>query len=122
MSNEKWYDQQNIRENTSYERKPALNLVSGIHKIKFLNEGIDISSEWEGKVIPKRVFEVQCENKAWAWFVPKGQTKSSLFGQIVDFAKDNGGLTGNTISLIVAGKGKDKRYTIEGGNKSPSSK
>ena len=113
-SNENWYDKEVVRDNTSYEKRPALNLNSGVHTIKFLSEGNEIASEWEGKIIPKRVFEVQYDGKPYAWFVPKGATKSSLFGQIVEFAKNNHGLVGAAIQVIVGGSGKDKRYSIKG--------
>jgi len=86
----------------------------GQHQITFLSEGLPKTAEFEGKTLNKVQFEIEVDKKRYLWDVTKGQTKSSLFGQIALIAADlgNAGLIGTVISLVVKGNGKETSYTV----------
>ncbi|MBC8147327.1 MAG: hypothetical protein H8E98_05025 [Bacteroidetes bacterium] len=86
--------------------------TQGKHNIVFLNEGKDFENEFEGKILQKRRFEVEVGAKPFLWDVTKGSTLNSLYGQIVTIAKNNGKITGEKITLLVKGEGKNTSYTI----------
>jgi len=110
---EAWWKREEIREPTEYERREPLRLGAGIHEITFEDDGREITTQWNDKVIEKRVFNVRYGNQAYAWFVTKGQTTESLYGQLVKAAEKLGGLAGHKIKIIVAGKGRSRRYQVD---------
>lgn len=114
-----WWEEESIREPASFERREPLNLGPGIHMITFENEGRDVKTRWtnrstgETKELDKRVFDVIYDNKKYAFFVTKGATTGSLYGQLVKVAQFLAGLTNKTLKIIVAGQQKQKRYQIQ---------
>lgn len=59
------------------------------------------------------VFRVEVDGEEMRWSITKGQSDSSLWGQLVKVAQDRGGLEGETINLIRTGTGTDTTYTVE---------
>ncbi len=89
--------------------KPA----QGQNKVKFLDEGgEDYEQTYDNRTVNKVNFAIEVDEKQYIWGVTKAKKDISLWGQIVAFALNNGGLKGKTITLLVQGEKKDTRYTI----------
>ncbi len=69
----------------------------------------------EGETISKIRFDIEVTGKPYSLSVTEGQTKNSFYGQLMMVAtklKPINKLEGKTITLIVTGEGKKKRYTV----------
>ena len=90
---------------------------SGTQKVTFLDEGDDQERKYqddgETEVREVCVFRVKVGGDELNWSVTKGTTDSSLWGQLVKFARDRGGLVGETVTLIRNGTGSDTQYTVQ---------
>jgi len=87
---------------------------AGMHSVEFLDDGTPNEFNWEGEVIKKVRFKVKVNGapETKEWNIGKGETKSSLYGQLAMLGKDKGTLVGSTIELLVTGSGKDSKYTV----------
>ena len=115
MTEDKWYDNAELREPEAFERLDALKLGSGVHEIKFENDGKEVVMDDynDPKIqITKIIFDVNYAGKTWAWFVREAETTTSLYGQLTSIAKKHGGLTGHSVKVIAAGSGKGRKYDI----------
>jgi len=112
MVENEWWKNIELREPEEFERRDALKLGSGIHNVKIENNGREVQIKWQEKSIPKIVFDVEYANKKFAWFVTKGETTLSLFGQLTKIGQQFGKLGGKEIKIVVSGLGKNKRYQI----------
>ena len=86
--------------------------IAGQHKVRFLSDGEEYETEWEGKIIPKVRFDIKINNEELSWGVTKGSTKNSLYGQLALIGRAKGTLVNEEITLIVKGKDKDTDYTV----------
>lgn len=94
--------------------KPGL----GIHTVTVLGEPepTEYKDDDTGKVTPQLKFMVEVNSQQLEWYVGKGKTSESLYGQLMVLGKANGKLTGEVFTLIVktagSGEGIRKSYTI----------
>lgn len=88
---------------------------TGKQTLKFLNEGKEEERQYdEDEEVKKvQVFEILVGGEEKKWSVTKGQSESSLWGQLVKFAVDRGGLEGEEITLIRNGTGSDTQYVVD---------
>lgn len=93
-------------------RTEFLKLEAGQHKVTFLDEGMLQEKEFDGKKIFQQTFKVDHNGSVKLWSVTKGTTYNSLFGQIALIARNKGQITGQTITVLVKGVGKEKDYTV----------
>lgn len=107
-----WWEKDDLREASEFERREPLRLGAGAHEVMVIKEGREITTTFEDKEIEKVVFDVDYDGKTYAWFVTKGSTTDSLFGQMVKVGKLHGGLAGKKLKIMVAGQGKNKRYQL----------
>jgi hypothetical protein len=94
----------------------------GQYQVKFFDEGVDGTFVWEGKTISTVNFGVEVKTlhasgkvntiEKLSWTVTRGVTKNSLFGQLSLVGKLYGKLSGNTLTVIVRGEGKETNYTV----------
>ena len=56
------------------------------------------------------IIEHKKERKTWS--ITKSAGKNSLWGQLIRLGKAKGKLSGQTITLLMKGKGRSKDYTI----------
>ena len=84
----------------------------GEHKIKFLDDGTSLIGEFEGNPTEKIRFSILTQNKRFMWDITKGKTKNSLYGQLCLLGEKFGLISGQEITLLVKGEGKNKDYTI----------
>jgi hypothetical protein len=66
----------------------------------------------KGKDTEQVRMPVKVGGKDLTWFVTKGLTSLSLYGQLMLVGRQKRKLSGETVNVIVAGSGKDKRYTV----------
>jgi len=100
---------------TEAESKEWFKCSEGKYKVLFLSEGTPFEQEWEGETISKIRFDIEVTGKPYSLSVTEGQTKNSFYGQLMMVAtklKPINKLEGKTITLIVTGEGKKKRYTV----------
>lgn len=86
----------------------------GKHKVKFLDNGQMQTFEYDEDEEPKpgAVFTVEVDGKEMKWSVNKAKSSTSLWGQLILYGKENGGLKGETITLVRSGTGTDTNYTV----------
>jgi len=89
---------------------------AGVYKVTILGEPeeCEFKDSKTGEVTPqiKLLVEHSLAKGQFNWFVGKGLTMMSTFGQLVAVGKARGGLSGQVITLVVK-EGKDrKEYTI----------
>lgn len=100
---------------TESESKEWFKCDEGKYKILFTSEGTPFEQEWEGETIPKLRFDIIVDDKEYSLSVTEGQTKQSFYGQLMLIATKTepiNQLAGKTITLVVTGSGKKKRYTV----------
>jgi len=100
---------------TEAESKEWLRLDAGEHRVKFLSDGKPFQQDWDGELMNKLRFDVESNEKTFSFSVTEGQTKQSLYGQILLVAtklEPKNTMIGKTITILVQGEGKKKRYTI----------
>lgn len=100
-----------------YERLSAMSKTfkptAGQHTIKFLTNGEFFESEYDGKTIPKVKYSIMANGETMTWFVTRGQTSESLFGQLLNVSKNHSwSLNGVLITLAVRGEGKQRQYWV----------
>ena len=103
------------------ESREWLRLPEGKHTIEFLSEGTPFEQEWENNGVKETVhklrFDVRnmADGKEYSFSVTEGQTKQSLYGQLLLVAtkiEPINKLTGKKITILVTGENKKKRYTV----------
>ena len=100
---------------TEAESKEWFKCKEGKHTILFKSEGTPFEQEWEGEQIKKLRFDIEVDKNSYSLSVTEGQTRSSFYGQLMMVAtkkEPTNQLNGKTITLIVTGEGKKKRYTV----------
>ncbi len=90
----------------------------GTHKVVFLDDGEIDTRTYEDDNGNKEerevgIFTVDVDGETLKWSVTKGSTESSLWGQLVKYAKHHDGLAGEEITLIRNGEGSDTTYTVQ---------
>lgn len=86
--------------------------TAGQHKVRFLSDGEEYTTEWEGKTIPKVRFDIKIKDEELSWGVVKGSTKNSLYGQLALIGRAKGTLVNEEVSVVVKGKDKNTDYTV----------
>lgn len=89
------------------------NPEPGTHEVKFLDNGKSDTREYEGETRPVGIFTVEVSGEEKKWSVTKGQSESSLWGQLMKYGKSQGSLKGEEITLIRSGEGTDTTYTVQ---------
>lgn len=86
----------------------------GKHKVKFLDNGQMQTFEYDEDEEPKpgAVFTVEVDGKEMKWSVNQAKSSTSLWGQLILYGKENGGLEGEIITLVRSGTGTDTNYTV----------
>ena len=85
----------------------------GKQTVVFRGNGHKEQREYEGEERDVAVFPVEVDGEEKKWSVTVGQTETSLYGQIVTVAGDNGhDLEGVEITLVRKGTGSDTDYTV----------
>jgi len=100
---------------TEAESKEWLRLTTGRHTLEFLSEGTPFEQVWEGETIQKLRFDVNEAGKEYSFSVSEGQTRQSLYGQLLLVAtkiEPINTMIGKKVTIIVTGDGKKKRYTV----------
>lgn len=64
-------------------RAEWLELNSGTHKVEFLGEGEEYTTEWEGETRDKVRFPVRYQKKDYLLSTTKGKTTASFYGQLM---------------------------------------
>jgi hypothetical protein len=85
----------------------------GSQTVRFLDEGEEQTREYDDEVRDVQVFTVKVGGDELKWSVTKGETESSLWGQLVKVAVDREGLEGEELTLIRNGAGSDTQYTVQ---------
>ena len=109
-----WYKKE-LKDGEDFEDRPALKMEAGSHTLKILEvKEVEVSdfNKPEEK-IKKLLIVVVYNNIEHAWFVTMGETKESLYGQLVELGKKTHGLINTEIEVIVAGSSKSKRYSVK---------
>jgi hypothetical protein len=90
--------------------KPA----GGAHHVVIITEPVDGEyDDGEGNKTAQIKMNVSINKEIKTWTVPKGQSMTSLYGQLMKLAMMNGKkLVGVPFTLLVNGVGNKKRYTI----------
>ena len=98
------------------ERKEFLKLEAGTHKVEFLDNGIKVERTFDNNGEPETKqqvqFAVMYKGNAYLFAVNLSSSSTSLFGQIAMIAAEYGNIKDRTITIMVQGKGKEKRYTL----------
>ena len=100
---------------TEQESKEWFRCDEGRHTVLFKSEGTPFEQKWEDETVCKLRFDIEVNNKPYSLSVTEGQTKGSFYGQLMLIAtkiEPTNQLEGKTITLIVTGSGKKKRYTV----------
>ena len=88
---------------------------AGQHRIKAvgeIEEGEPVVFK-EGDVPQDRAsLVIEVEGKRYTWDFPKGKTKASTYGQLIQLATNKGKLTGCEFTVVVIGEGQSIRFTI----------
>jgi hypothetical protein len=67
----------------------------------------------DGTVKQKAKVLIEVAGKQWTWTMGLGQTKASLYGQLVSFALDHEQkLVGNKFTVVIKNDGKKRDFTI----------
>ena len=67
----------------------------------------------DGTVKQKAKVSVEVAGKQYTWTMGVGQTKASLYGQLISFALDHGQkLTGNKFVVVIKNDGQKRDFTI----------
>lgn len=67
----------------------------------------------DGTVKQKAKVLIEVAGKQYTWTMGVGQTKASLYGQLVTYAVEHGKkLTGNKITVVIKNDGKKRDFTI----------
>lgn len=84
------------------------------YKVKFLGEfGEPRLQKFEdGNEVTKVDVSIEVGGEVFDWSVTKNNAKNSLYGQIVIFASQKNALKDRTITLIVTGQSKGRKYTV----------
>ena len=106
------FKQEREKLTTGFDGKDWWKVTPGQFKVKFLDDGADYQSEFEGEKRDRVRFTIEIAGKEFIWGVTKGQTEGSLFGQLVLVGNNRGGLKGSVIDLLVKGAGKATEYTV----------
>ena len=87
----------------------------GMCEVEFVDDGTENSFEWEGETIQKVRFKIKINKSSdiKEWNITKGETKGSLYGQLAVVGATMGTLVGHKIHLLVMGKGKETKYTVQ---------
>jgi len=103
-----------LKQPEDFEDKDWFKPVKGINTITFKSEFSEPKEiAYKEKTFKKVFVDVVVNGKDFVWSITVGNTKNSLYGQIVEFAKKNGNeLFEKTIKLAVQGEGKETRYTV----------
>ena len=103
-----------LKQPEDFEDKDWFKPVKGINKITFKSEFSEPKEiTYKEKTFKKVFVDVVVNEKDYVWSITVGNTKNSLYGQILEFAVKNGGqLTDKTLKLAVQGEGKETRYTV----------
>ena len=94
-----------------------LKLEAGQHKVTFLDDGEekivpDTFSDKDNATMVKIFFKVKLKDKEYTWSVVKGETETSLYGQLILVGRNFGTLVNKTLNVIVQGEGKKKKYIV----------
>ena len=104
------YDEEYNKLSTNVETfKPK----PGKYQVMILDEPIDTFYEdSEGNKTPQIKLSVNVDGKDLVWFVGKGSTLGSLYGQLITVGKAGNGLKGKTVELLVTPGKEHNTYTI----------
>lgn len=87
--------------------KHELTILSEPEECEFTKDGGEVLKQW------KMTIRLKGGETQFIWTVPKSYAPTSVRGQLVKLGCKNGNkLTGCSLSLIVMGEGKSRRYTI----------
>ena len=87
---------------------------TGKTEITFLSNGEVQTRDYDDGEQEVVVFEVEVDGEEMMWSVNKATTKTSLYGQIVQFASEEcgGDLNGQTMTLKKTGSGMNTNYIV----------
>ena len=86
--------------------KYTVHITSEMSKYEFLDKK-------DGTVQRRAKISILCNGLNYTWSFGIGQTKASLYGQLVEFArKNNNALSGTELTLVVKSDGKKRDFTI----------
>ena len=90
----------------------------GLHKVCFLENIGDptkrkILVDGKEKEIEQTDVLIEVEKKRWRWSITKASGKDSLWGQILYYGMMVKDIVGKTITCIIQGEGKNRKYIIQ---------
>lgn len=99
-------------ENVSQMNADYLKPGIGVHKITILEEPEETVFQDAEREVPQIKMRVKHNQKEKTWYITKGLTLKSLFGQLMALGKFKGKLKDETITLSVnTAKNKDGKTT-----------
>jgi hypothetical protein len=67
----------------------------------------------DGTLKEKARIDIEVSGQKYAWTMGVGQTKASLYGQLINLAKEKGNkLTGQKFTVVIKNDGKKRDFTI----------
>lgn len=106
------------KEKEKVGKSAYLQLEAGSHQVLFLDEGNEIEKNFpreDGKGQQKKQvveFNVEYLKEKYLFSVTKTYGLTSAYGQLCILGGKHGSLAGKMLSVLVAGKGKQKQYTF----------
>ncbi len=101
---------------TKLEEKTKMNVWKpgeGSHIVTFLSEPEDCAwTKDTGEKVEQWKFLIEVKGEQCVWFIPKSSQRTSIRGQLVKLGSLKGKLMGVQTTVIVVGKGKERRYTV----------
>ena len=90
----------------------------GLHKVTFLENINDptkrkILVEGKEKEIEQSDVLIEVQGKRWHWSITKANGKDSLWGQILYFGLSVKDIIGKTVTVIIQGSDKNRKYIIQ---------
>lgn len=86
----------------------------GKQEVKFLDEGEEYrdKKKFDDNERDYVKFRVEVDGEEYIWDLAKGSTPGSKFGQIARYAKQNGGLEGETVTWFRQGEGQQTNHLL----------
>lgn len=97
---------------SEFESQAFFKPQAGDYKILFLAEPVPIEKEFEGEKKEQLRLHIEVDKEQYTWDIGKGQTKNSLYGQLILIGKERGGLKETSVQLLVKRSNNKNDYTV----------
>jgi len=101
-----------LKDNNDLESLDWFRPEEGKKTIKILQVCNEYTKIYEDKEITKVRIEIEVDGKKLNWGVAKREGKKSIWGQLVELGKLRGKLEGESLTLLIKGRGRNVSYTV----------